>query len=355
MGIQGQRLKRDKNQSGLVSIIVTMFLMIVITLIVLGFARLTRRDQRQVLDRQLSTQAFYAAESGVNDAIKVLHDSPPGSVSKSSCLPDSNFPAANAILDSTTSYTCLLIDPTPTSLPYTVGTDASTVVPLNTSQPIKTIILSWEVTPAPATTSVGACPALNKLPAVSGYPSTNCDAGVLRVDLVPVGGSFTRTSLNSSTFTALFQPVSGGSGTINYPQQGAIVPANCTGGSTPVCTASIGNLGGMNYVMRVRSMYKSNSLTISAVNAGGGALQLTGAQAVIDSTGKANDVLRRVVVHVKLPTNTDGVPDYAIQSKDTICKRFYAYSGTATFDPVGVPAVSGASVGPSNVCDPNQQ
>ena len=46
--------------------------MIVMSLIVLGFAQISRRNQRESLDRQLSTQAFYAAESGVNDARELI-------------------------------------------------------------------------------------------------------------------------------------------------------------------------------------------------------------------------------------------------------------------------------------------
>ena len=56
----------------MVAILVTMNLMIVISLIVLGFAQISRRNQRQSLDRQLSTQAFYAAETAVNDAADLI-------------------------------------------------------------------------------------------------------------------------------------------------------------------------------------------------------------------------------------------------------------------------------------------
>jgi Tfp pilus assembly protein PilX len=62
------KMTREDKQAGMVAIMVTMILMIVISLIVVGFAQISRRNQRQALDRQLSTQAFYAAETGVNDA-----------------------------------------------------------------------------------------------------------------------------------------------------------------------------------------------------------------------------------------------------------------------------------------------
>src|SRR3954464_6641054 len=54
------------SEAGMASFLIVMILMLVITLIVIGFAQVTRRNSREALDRQLSSQAFYAAESGVN-------------------------------------------------------------------------------------------------------------------------------------------------------------------------------------------------------------------------------------------------------------------------------------------------
>lgn len=64
------------NQAGLVSFMVVTIIMIVLTLIVLAFARLVQREQVQTLDRQLNAQAFYAAESGINDAVRELSANP---------------------------------------------------------------------------------------------------------------------------------------------------------------------------------------------------------------------------------------------------------------------------------------
>src|ERR1035437_8641163 len=58
------------NELGAASIIVTMITMIIISLIVIGFATISRRIQQQSVNTQLSTQAFYAGESGGEDARK---------------------------------------------------------------------------------------------------------------------------------------------------------------------------------------------------------------------------------------------------------------------------------------------
>lgn len=60
------------NQEGMVAIITTMVIMVVVTLVVSSFALIVRREQQQSLDRQLSTQAFYAAESGISAAYDAL-------------------------------------------------------------------------------------------------------------------------------------------------------------------------------------------------------------------------------------------------------------------------------------------
>jgi Tfp pilus assembly protein PilX len=68
--------KLRKDQEGMVSIIVTMIIMVLLGLIVLGFAQLSRREQRQSLDRQLAVQAQYAAESGINQAADYVRSNP---------------------------------------------------------------------------------------------------------------------------------------------------------------------------------------------------------------------------------------------------------------------------------------
>lgn len=59
----------SKNQSGITSVMFALVFSAVLTMIAIGFAFVVRNDQRQTLDRYLSYQAQYAAESGVNQAI----------------------------------------------------------------------------------------------------------------------------------------------------------------------------------------------------------------------------------------------------------------------------------------------
>lgn len=84
------------NQQGIVAIVVTIILMVILTLIVLSFAKISRREERDALDRQLSTQAFYAAESGIDYAKSKLESDTTGTlaeITQAAVLPSRLQPA----------------------------------------------------------------------------------------------------------------------------------------------------------------------------------------------------------------------------------------------------------------------
>jgi len=94
------------------------------------------------------------------------------------------------------------------------------------------------------------------------------------------------------------------------------------------CSLTINSLSQNSYYLRIRALYRNVALQVEGANAGGSQLELKGAQAVIDSTGRAQDVLRRIQVNVPLgATSQNQLSDYAIQSTDAICKRFSVMNG----------------------------
>ena len=87
------------NQSGASAIMFALFFIMIISLISVGFATLSRRDQRATIDKTLSSQAQLAAESGINAANTYISEkvksgslgaSDPGSV-KNGCEEVGNF------------------------------------------------------------------------------------------------------------------------------------------------------------------------------------------------------------------------------------------------------------------------
>lgn len=326
---------RSAKEAGLVSIMVTLILMIVISLIVLGFAQISRRNQRQALDRQLSTQAFYAAESGVNDARDLIKSAVLAGQNipeKPDCTDGSGAtavfyaglaPDLDAIAADEAEYTCVMVDPTPNTLLYGDVGPTGVVVPLISASGanISRVTLTWE-TKDDTSTPTNNCPTTTNN-VFSSTSSWTCGYGVLRTDLVPTNGTFNAADLQNRTQTSFLVPFrTGGVSTFAFAAGSANNRRGvaCTNSN---CTLSITGLTANQYYMRLNSLYKNVSLQITAFDGSGNALALQGAQAIIDSTGKAQDVLRRIQVHVPLtPSSQNRMSDYAIQSTDSICKRF---------------------------------
>lgn len=339
------------NERGMVSIMVTMILMLVITLIVLGFAQISRRNQRQALDRQLSTQAFYAAETGVNDVhelIKQRLDAGNTVVEKTTCKDDGtdnsyvNINGSQHTLDAAAKveYTCVMVDPNPTSLQYSDLSSTSSIVPIKSADGsnIGDLTLTWN-SKANTGTPVNGCPTTQVFPPSSSWP---CGYGVVRFDLVPTGGNgLNAVNLMQKTMTSFLIPFSsGGSTSIPYSEGTANtnnrVGVRCDNSK---CAMTIQNVNSNNLYLRIASLYKSSSLQITGTKVGGaGTIKFEGAQAVIDSTGKAQDVLRRIQVRMPLDSQSKNeLPDHAIQTTDAICKRFAVADGY--FDSI-VPGVN---------------
>lgn len=333
------RLRKD--QTGMASILITMITMIVVSLIVIGFATISQREQGQTLDQQLSTEAFYAAESGVEDARNVITQALKNGLpvpSKTSCATNTdgnytpNYPTGNTtVLDPVhdISYSCLLVSPGPTVLTYDGVNNNSVVVPLTASSAINSITVTWSPSTPQTGTPSAQCPSSTS-DTFDAAAQWTCGYGLFRMDLVPTSGTLTAANLASDDLTAFFEPTSNSaSGSLSYPAgagKPSIVAGNCNETSYTQCTATITGLTGTNYAMRITTQYQPSNVTVTAYN-GGTQLTLSGAQAVVDVTGNADGVLRRIEVNLPLTSYNGTIPDYAIESNGAICKRFQVTPG----------------------------
>jgi len=347
----------------MVSILVTMLLLIVISLIVLGFAQIARRNQRQSLDRQLSTQAFYAAETGINDVRDVIRQNINAGTTiaaKTDCDPASAAayapPTLNPTVDAANgiSYSCILVDPTPSTLVYGSIDSTSTIVPLISASGgnITSVTMTWQSKGGSATPVTG-CPTVvaGVFNAVSSW---NCGYGIVRMDLVGTAGTLTQAGLQAGTMTSFLVPLNNvGSnslgfvaGTANTNNRFGVKCSNTN------CNLTITVPASTQYYLRLSTIYKGVSLQVTTTDASSNPLKLQGAQAVIDATGKAQDVLRRVQVHIPLtPSSTTQLPDYAIGSTDAVCKRFVTLDGFfQSFAATAVAGLTSITTPPNPMC-----
>lgn len=323
---QSAKLYRDER--GMAAIVITMILMIVVSLIVLGFAQVARREQRQALDRQLVTQAFYAAESGINLAESRLRTDP--TISKDDCPANdasgSPFTTADYTIDASTDtyITCLMVsDNVPSQVFQDVST-SSIVANVQTATAMNSIQFSWQ---APASTAVTSCDGSAALPAAG---SRSCSQPMIRVDLVPLGGSLSQAGLQNSQFTRFFSPNgTGGFATVGYAagsMSNAAISTQCTTATTPYfCRTTINGLSGTRYGVRVQSYYGVADLDISTWQGSNRLPQING-QRIIDVTARATDVVRRLQARVSSSSQT--IADFGVTSGGAgLCKRYALVSG----------------------------
>ena len=336
-----------RNQEGLVAIVVSMMLIIIITLVVVSFAFFMRREQQQILDRQLSTQAFFAAESGVNDYVAKLingetHDS-------SDCANLDPFPVG----DSNAAYSCVIVDSSVTSLEYSdLSADRSQLVRLRADQPINKIFISWE-----SVDSKDFFATNDKyfLPTQSFADRSDIDTfsehiAMLGLMVIPLDTSPSRSEISDSAKAFFAYPAQDPSlaSAVSYrvaDADGAFISGKCeispTDGRTNQCIATITDIvassdedaSGLTVtpevVLRIRPIYQNAKVTITA-ESNFGPVTFLGAQAEIDSTGRANDVLRRIQVRVPLQGDGSYFPEYVLESGDDICKRLQLQDSSGT-------------------------
>jgi Tfp pilus assembly protein PilX len=342
-------------ERGMVSFMVTLIMLMVITLIVVGFSEVSRRNQREALDRQLSSQAFYAAESGVNVTKATIANYVAANGfstmnNKTSCGNGASSteydPAAangsgTAIVPLSTTnqvaYTCVLVNPQPKNVVYNVKSGGSTVAPLATTGAFQTLTFQWSKQAGAVDTDCsGTDP-----DALSAYDDWACGFGILRVDLMAsnVGAGLSNTTLDAKTVTIFMTPLGGHSGAVTVPSYATkAYIASATNCATGTCKVTVTLPGdSASYYARLTSTYRdAPNATITGTTASGAAT-FNGSQAIVDVTGKAQDELRRVQVRVQLTgtSGSDTIPLNAAASTTDICKHFEV-STSGDIDPDSV-------------------
>lgn len=340
MSMQGSM---RENEQGFASIVIAIVLVLVLSLTTIGFAQLMRNEQRSALDKQLSNQAYYAAESGINDASKAINNG--FSEAKTECGPlpaDDNRSGAAQLKTSSVgnnsgaSYTCLLINPFPDELKYLIYKEeprATQITGANPSNPAETVLINsivvgWEDESANTSFAPNPDPGY-RFDTATAWKHT----GLLKITLTPLtSAGINRDKLTKETYTAYLYPntsspsnpptYSYGSG-LNK-DGGVILNGNChvnnrTRAGQSYCAVEITGLASGNYLMTMSSVYQNSKVTVLAKGEGGSALKIKNAQTVIDSTGKAQDVLRRV--QARISTRNDYVPPAGTEAALSICKQ----------------------------------
>ncbi len=371
----------NRNQSGIVAFTVTLIMIIVIAMITIAMAQISRREQRQVLDKELSSQAYYAAESGINDTknaiinhgFNVSNDQcsgyhpgliGPTHISTSSDL--SFLLSSNALsaalrddlggISASSGYSCILIDQRPTSLQYgSIDLDHVAFADLKTfdpvtklSTPLSKLNISWQNTQNGLFRSITdplIFPPVDKWLDTTGV---NTATGVLRVDITAFDGNpasnyglpanFNYQDLNKQTMTLYLYPREG-SGVANIvdfdpsaSNTGQVISGKCNVADFPrFCNVLVSftarpGLAPAHIFVRLSSIYRSSSVTVQALS-GGTLLSIDGGQEKVDVTGKSADVVRRLQARISTQPSF-ALSNNAVDESSSICKLYEVAPGS---------------------------
>ena len=128
-------------------------------------------------------------------------------------------------------------------------------------------------------------------------------------------------------------PCTGGSGVnsiaFDTTTRGQVVPVGCIDATNYVCTLTLTMPGSSNsYSARMRSVYDTAKLAISAQDTSNLAIEFKQSQTSIDVTAKANDIVRRLRVAVPL-AEAKNLPEAVFQAFDGICKQLEVGADTS--------------------------
>lgn len=329
-----RRLYKQKlNESGFASIVIALVLIIILALLTVGFAQLARREQRNTLDKQLANQAYYAAESGVNDIIKsipAIQAAPAGAVDPTKCLNTALF-SLNPTLDNShgVSYRCALVDLTPPTLVYdNIPAEGERYVSFSANPaPLTSLTFQWGSADNHSSPKASSPGSFTPIAQWGNSPA------VLQVSITPFNPSnVDQNAVIAASYTAYLYPSTGAGGlTYNTGQQGGVTSGACTNSNNKyTCSATISGLpASTDYLVRIVPHYDPTNVSIGG-HSGAAVVNFQDGQALIDVTGKAQEVLKRIQVRVPLG------PSYTLP-KDSLevgnaCKRFTTEPNQTIFD-----------------------
>jgi hypothetical protein len=367
------KLLPGRGQDGMASIVVVSVLIIILTLISLGFARLIERSVNNAANRQYSLSATYAAQSAINDVASYIKKyvqangadsflpkstkcNGAGSLIGDSAHPGPFYNDSKLSSDSGTRYTCLLLNPTPNDLSYTAANLKSQVVKVNTSAAagaLDKLLISWQ--PACNAATDPNCPTgyptnLAKLYDETTWNSTSAACTnssscfpILRLSIYPIsdGESVSGTSLQGQSKTVFLYPQSPSGNVkvfsyndnVNF-KDGSIIGIPCTQSigvnifNTPTspdykCNVIIGALAGAiapattdSVYLRLTPLYNQANIKILANDKFGDSLSFINDQAVVDATAQTGGVAKRLQARIDTSSlsSTSGGIDTNISS-----------------------------------------
>lgn len=372
MNVKHKQLHSLQYDRGAASIFIVVFFALLLGVIVVSFTRIAIQDQQQSTISDLNRSAYDSAEAGIEDAIRVLNTynnecvkvaGPDPKCNKTTgsyktltdnpqigncnlhtlpgIAPKANTKGEVAITTSgnddalNQAYTCVRMTINTPDVKINAEQDKSYLVPLlSTSGDITSVKVNWH----DATTD-GNNPPFKTFPELSQGNTWGNAPALLRVQLISVPKSNINIDSLSQNASSVFlfpstRPLavnmismSAANATVGGEKITAPHEAKCSSSSVAyLCGVELNTFVGpaadYTYYLRITPLYRSTSFQI-ILNPGSDTL-FNNVQPEIDSTGRANNVFRRIQqrVQYEAPTLENFTINGTFDITDGFCKDF---------------------------------
>ena len=365
-------------KKGAVSIFAVIFSTLLLTVLTVSFMGLMISAQQRAINNDLSQSAYDSALAGVEDAKRVVRACANGNVDACSALEaasdcqviarakvNGSVDQPETVIASNSSsgqsfdqaYTCVNIAMDSVDYLFEAQSGRAHIVPLRATRTIKKITIEWftleDNNNAPARTPTSLPASSTSLPPIASWNSSA--PSLIRAQLITPGESFSLSSLDesSSSRTLFLRPATMSNGTTsgmptaNIQVSQAAQPRATSGDgaytnsvSPVVCSSNYANNGfscsvtldladdqvistgaSNNALLRIDSLYKGANVRVTLHSQDGTEIKFDNVQPVVDSTGRASTLFRRVEARLRMGTDFP-YPSYVADVQNNLCKNF---------------------------------
>lgn len=389
-------MQRHRSQRGAVSLFVVVFAALLLTVVTVSFLRAMVQDQQQASSRDLSQSAYDSAQAGVQDAQRAIlrylkgcqqGDSTVCGQSLQEWATTCNRSLQGIGITSTgevpiqqnsedaglnQAYTCVKVSMNTNDYIGTAKTDTVSVIPLNGEGPFNTVQINWYTrddlgNPEAATVEVNT---VNSGSLVTQSNWSKNKPSLLRAQLIQYGdqgfrlSDFDATSSGSNANTLFLYPTTNPATTAFFadnnrvnrtvsPRSSSCRTSLSTGGYAcsqrivlPAAVSATNSQNRTAYLI-LKPFYNATHYQVQLYN-DAALVRFQAVQPSIDSTGRANDLFRRVETRVNLINDGFPYPDAAVETGGSFCKNFGITNNAANFN-AGNPRINIIDVSNSTI------
>jgi hypothetical protein len=327
-------IRSSKSEQGVVSLIASIIIGIMLIIITISGLVLMSAETRQATDFDQSVKAYFAAESGVEDALAEikrrldLGDNLTTILAGGTDECDNFLGDPDLSGDTSVSYTCQIVEMAGNELNGVAQAEESFQVDL-TGTTFNRLEIHWNQQGIDAGTLSGlpaSFPGNAPINNWLDFPAVM----ELRIISYPTSGAFNANQIESDV--VILKPHNSASpppGLFNVnapPTNPALKNIVCTSTALGGYNCSIdipGFSNTRNYIARIKpKYYRGNTHYSIRAFQGGNPASIPNGQLAIDVTAKAGDAFRRVRVQIPVGQQPDSVLDYVILTDEDICKFF---------------------------------